>query len=376
MSRPLVLRGALRDGGPIELLRELEGKRITGELKFASSDVEGSIMLYGGAIAEEQPPRGDGRDPVDVFLELHDGTYEVHPRLPPLPVSKGDDFVRTGSLAVHVPADLMTYCERAGLTGSLELRHGERRAEAIYDAGELLAIELDGRGDADLSEVFAWTQGSFRIELDPSAPARLRTDEARPATDDTGRPQRDDTRQFLRVVEMALVDVLDESERARSPTRTSPPLPPPPKARPRPDAVPPPPPSRRAEPTVRLIYLGGDPPSDLPDPSPRDAAKENATEIDLAEARPERSASAEEPEPMTKESDDHARPAADNDEGAGDEGAPPAVGESQPRPRQPEAVARDADVQGSPVAALGWACALVLLGLVILAILARLPPVQ
>src|SRR5690606_8246567 len=115
--------------------------------------------------------------------------------------------------------------------------------------------------------------------------------------------RREDTSQFLRVVEMALVDVLERSEKARSPTRTSPPMPPPPKARPRPPAVPPPP-RRKDEHTVRLIYLTGDPPSLDQDTTTRHVARGSALEIALTDARPERRAAttdALEPEPMPEE---------------------------------------------------------------------------
>lgn len=381
MARPPVLTGALREGGAIELLRELEQKHITGVLRFESGDVVGEISLYGGEIAVDQAPREDGRDPVDLLLGLGPGRYEVDQRLPPLSVSKGDDFVKSGSLAVHVPADLMSYCEHAGLTGVLELRHEEHRAEAIYDAGELLAIELDGRGEADLSEVFAWEQGRFRIELDIDAPTRFREENApttqRPAVTPK---RREDTRQFLRVVEMALVDVIDQSERARSPTRTSPPLPPPPKARPRPPAVAPPE-RRTGEHTVRLIYLGGDPPDRQDDASTRHVRKGEAPELALTEAQPERrAASLPEPEPMAKQKTSNpgskeasAEPAR---EGDASDGAP-AVSASEPvAPADRAAPAPAPPPAASVLGAVAWAFGFVVLGLVILAVLARLPPVQ
>src|SRR5690606_10439541 len=146
----------------------------------------------------------------------------------------------------------------------------------------------DGRGDADLSEVFAWEQGRFRIELDASAPERARAAEEAPTTEYVAVPKRrDDTRQLLRAVDRALVGVLDSSRRARSPTRTSPPMPEPPKARPRPRALPPPPPPRRRteEHTVRLIYLSGEPPTpSAADISTRHVAKGSATEVALTDA--------------------------------------------------------------------------------------------
>lgn len=412
MPRPPVLRGALRSGGAIELLRELEEKRITGELRFESEEEEGLIAFYGGAIAADQELRGDGRDPVDVLLEMQEGTYEIHPRLPALAVSKGDDLVKTGSLAVHVPADLMGYCERGGLTGRLELSHEGRRAEAIYEAGELLAIELDGRGDADLTEVFAWEQGRFRIELDASAPERAREAEEAPTTEYVAVPKkkRDDTRQFLRVVEMALADVLDSSERARSPTRTSPPMPEPPKARPRPRALPPPPPPRRHpdDHTVRLIYLSGEPPTPTTaDTSTRHVAKGSATEVALTDARPERRAPGKappEPDPMAKKPSTKKSPAppttakaaAEANKAVEEDLAAPEAEEArevedEPRARllEDETGAKPAPTEPletppskpeqateSALGNLGWAFGVLLLGIGILALLAQLPPLE
>ncbi|HJL16455.1 MAG TPA: DUF4388 domain-containing protein [Sandaracinaceae bacterium LLY-WYZ-13_1] len=308
MARPPVLSGEIPEGGAIELLRDVEMRRLTGVLCFEALDGEarGEIALFGGEIAVDQPEREDGRDPVDVLLSLGAAHYEVHQRLPPLPVSRGDDLAKSGSLAVHVPADLMNYCEHAGLTGVLELRHEGRRAEAVYDAGELLAIELDGEDSDDLHEVFGWEQGRFRVAIEPRAPARLRDEQAPlPQTGDAWSPappkKREDTRQFLRVVQMALADVMHESERARSPTRTSPPLPPPPKARPRPATVPPPKPRRRDEQTVRLIYLTGDAPAAAaPDASTRHVRGDVTAELALTDARPERRATPEESEAMAK----------------------------------------------------------------------------
>jgi hypothetical protein len=386
MPRPPVLSGALRSGGAIELLRELEEKRITGELRFESEEEEGLIAFYGGAIAADQELRGDGRDPVDVLLEMKEGTYEIHPRLPALAVSKGDDLVKTGSLA-------------------------------IYDAGELLAIELDGRGDADLSEVFAWEQGRFRIELDASAPEQARAAEEAPTTEYVAVPKkrRDDTRQFLRVVEMALVDVLDSSERARSPTRTSPPMPEPPKARARPPALPPPPPPRRRteEHTVRLIYLSGEPPTPTAtDTSTRHVAKGRATEVALTDARPERRAAGVEPpelDPMAKkpskkknptpaartapkpaEAESEAVEAPRDDEApeaeareeervveAPREKAAPSVAAKPPPSESVEAPApKTQQAPESALGNLGWAIGVLLLGVGILALLAQLPPLE
>lgn len=414
MARPPVLSGELAERGAIELLRELEHRRVTGTLRFEGARASGQIVLYGGEIAVEQPPREDGLDPVDVLLDLGPGRYEVHQRLPPLAVSKGDDFVRTGSLAVHVPADLMNYCEHAGLTGVLELRHEGRRAEALYEAGELLAIQLDGEGTDDLTEIFGWEQGRFRIEIDPAAPERAR-DEAPttelPVVPREGKPKREDTRQFLRVLELALVDVIDKSERARSPTRTSPPLPPPPAARPRPASLPPPRGRRPDAQTVRLIYLSGDPPASTEaDKSTRHVTRGDAEAV-FTEARPERRAADPEPDEMAKTKKKKKQPVEaappPEEPRASAEEAEAEDAEAGEQARAPEAAAQDATEEaaaeeaaaeeaaaeaapaargsspapapapaGGTLGAVAWAFGVLLLGLLILAVLARLPPIE
>jgi hypothetical protein len=389
------------------LLRELEEKRITGLLRFEGEGVRGEIVLYGGAIGLEQPARPDGQDPVDLLLGLGSGHYEVHQRLPPLAVSRGDDLTKHGSLSVHVPADLMAYCEQAGLTGVLELRNEGRRLEAIYDGGELIAIELDGRGDADLSEVFAWQQGRFRITLDPAAVGRVPEDapvepvsaEDKPA----GLRKREDTGQFLRVVQMALVDVLDQSERARSPTRTSPPLPEPPDTRPRTSEAPPAPRRRPDTQTVRLVYLSGDAPTRLDDDtSTRHVQKGPHAELALTEAQPERRAGAStetsslgSSEMATDERDSDRDEAETEDAlpkaGAGAWTAAEAAPEAEPEAPAAAATAPAATAPAaaaavpaatavkkpaSPLEAVVWAFVFVVIGLAILRVLAWLPSID
>ena len=290
----------------------------------------------------------------------------------------------------------MNYCEQAGLTGVLELSHEGRRAEATYDAGELTTIEVDGSEMADLQEVFAWEQGRFRIRFDPSVTekhAAVPDEEDFETEEPSSYSQKgESTSQFLTVVEMALKDVMKESEKARSPTRTSPPLPPPPKARPRPKSVPPPPKRKRADHTVRLIYLTGDAADAAPNVSTRHAQKGGA-EIAHIEARPERRAPHEESDPMAKKRKkkrpSKKKAAAKVDEPdvaeAPTKKAKPApkkaaATRTKPEPK-PEAAAKGGSAAKAPagpldgpLGAVVWALAFMVLGLVLLAVLAQLPP--
>jgi len=409
-----VVRGEFGDDGVSEVLRECERRRITGLLRFVGkgpdAEIEGTIQFFGGELAVDQPARDDGQDPVDLLLDLEHGTWEVDLSLPPLPVSRGTALERTGSLAVHVPVDLMTYCEKAGLTGVLELTHEGRRAEAIYEGGELLAIELDGQDATDLQEVFGWEHGRFKVSIDTKAPDEHRQPEA---VEDPGpdgwsvapATKRENTRQFLRVVEMALVDVLDSSERARSPTRTSPPLPPPPKARPRPPSIPPPK-RRREDQTVKLVFLSGErsPVRREEDTeSTRHVRSDITAKVEVVSAAPkpsptnsERKAMAKKRRQKKKGGSGSSTPAekpkaveeAVEEEEASEKAesapkaAPKAAAKTEPASKPTPSGGPPAPEEDTMKPALkqigeasAWAFAVVLLGVVILYVLGKLPPV-
>lgn len=269
-ERP-VLTGPIPQGGVLGLLRQIEELRTTGVLRFRGGSRRGEVHLVRGELANDQPPIATREDPVEVLLSLRSGTYELLQQLPALAVSHGDGSRRNGSLAVHVPADLMRYCEQAGLTGTLRLVNGNRTACAFYDRGELVGIKVDGHEDRDLQKVFGWEEGSFVIEARPLAPSLDEELGAAPAEDmlDSDptiprlEPRPDETGQhFLRVVEVALATVMQDSESYRPPSRSSPPLSPPSPTRGRPKPVPepvaggPPAPMVREdrEPTVKIVY--------------------------------------------------------------------------------------------------------------------------
>lgn len=253
----------------LDVLREIEARRITGRLRFSSGGKTGDVAVVAGQIALDQETMADGADPVETMLKARGGHYAVHQRLPTLPISHGDDDHRNGSLEVHVPADLMNYCEQSGVTGTLKLKQEGKLAELVYDAGELLAIRLDGKEDADLSAVFSWDQGSFDIAVGRDVQSLVPRSAPPPPPDDPSerepttqfvKARTEDTGQhFLKVVEVALTDVVATRERVRPKSHTSPPRVPAPSIRP-PPAMPKmtQPTRRRREQTVRIAYLAGD----------------------------------------------------------------------------------------------------------------------
>lgn len=371
------MSGEIPPDGVLDILREIETHRVTGHLRFTAGTEDGStqtgeVELIAGQVALDQDPLPDGSDPVERLLALRGGLYVVHQRLPPLPISHGDERQRTGSLAVHVPADLMNYCEQGGLTGTLTLEHGAERVELVYESGELLAIRVDGREDGDLSHAFAWDEGTFRLEVNAKARTlvpQLEPDEeledepsAREPTTQFVRPRGDDTgRHFLKVLEVALTTIVDQRERARPSARTSPIRSANKSVRPRPATMPAPPPKRRREPTVRVVYLKPDDPTTAviaSDNRTRHVAGRNAggriaRDEALPEAQPARRAEA----PEAKSAKPDVTPIRETPRGTP---RAPALERAPPEPQR-------------GLAPLVWVIAVIAIGLFVIGLLTQLP---
>lgn len=264
------LSGEIPQDGVIALLTQLEGTRVSGVLKF-KSDAKGEVQLVQGQLAADQDERDDEADVVNLLLEARSGHYEVFQELPSLPVSRGDKVFREGSLEVHVPADLMNYCERAGLTGLLKFESDGRSAEVAYDAGEMSAIRLEGA--EELHQVFGWEEGSFRVEAQGAAPD-LNEEPAKPSSEPrvpSAPPKSPDTtgQHFLKVMEFTLSDIIREREERRPATRTSPPLPPQPKTNANPSLPAPKKRKEREDQTVKVFFRNKEalPLAPIPEPS-------------------------------------------------------------------------------------------------------------
>lgn len=166
MGAEAVFEGAIPPEGVGDLLGGLEEIGATGVLAFHSSLGSGAIRLVHGQIAEPES-NGDEERALETLLALRDGEFAVYPKLPHLPVSRGTDTTRRGSIAVHPPPDLMRYCENAGLTGRLLLEYRGRLAIGYYHRGQLEDVSIDGGTAADFVEALEWTEGTFRVDAIP-----------------------------------------------------------------------------------------------------------------------------------------------------------------------------------------------------------------
>jgi len=161
-----VFEGTIPEDGVGDLLGGLEEIRATGVLTFQSELGSGTVRLVQGQVADAETSADEERA-LQVLLTLREGEFAVYPKLPHLPVSRGTDTTRRGSLAVHPPAELMRYCEGAGLTGRLLLEHRGRLAIAYYEKGELQDVSIDGGTAADYVLALEWTEGTFRVDAVP-----------------------------------------------------------------------------------------------------------------------------------------------------------------------------------------------------------------
>ncbi|MBW1760600.1 MAG: DUF4388 domain-containing protein [Deltaproteobacteria bacterium] len=166
MVAEAVFEGTIPAEGVEDLLGGLEELGTTGVLAFQSTSGSGAIRLVHGQVADAATTADEERA-LEVLLSLRDGEFAVYPKLPHLPVSRGTDTTRRGSLAVHPPADLMRYCENAGLTGRLLLELRGRLAIGYYEKGELSDVSIDGGTAADFVTALEWTEGTFRVDAVP-----------------------------------------------------------------------------------------------------------------------------------------------------------------------------------------------------------------
>ncbi|MBW2191422.1 MAG: DUF4388 domain-containing protein [Deltaproteobacteria bacterium] len=166
MVAQAVFEGVIPAEGVEDLLGGLEEIGTTGVLAFQSTSGSGSIRLVHGQVADASTTADEERA-LEVLLSLRDGEFAVYPKLPHLPISRGTDSTRRGSLAVHPPADLMRYCENAGLTGRLLLELRGRLAIGYYEKGELSDVSIDGGTAADFVLALEWTDGTFRVDAVP-----------------------------------------------------------------------------------------------------------------------------------------------------------------------------------------------------------------
>ena len=106
MARPAAFEGSIPEEGVHDVLGGLEEIGTTGVLSFESPAGSGTIKLVHGQIVNGESSDEQERA-LEVLLSLRDGQFAVYPKLPHLPVSRGTDTTRRGSLAVHPPAELM-----------------------------------------------------------------------------------------------------------------------------------------------------------------------------------------------------------------------------------------------------------------------------
>ena len=132
MAAQAAFRGAIPQEGVRDVLGGLEELGTTGVLAFESTSGSGTIQLVQGQVASNGTA-AEQESALETLLSLRDGEFAVYPKLPHLPVSRGTDTTRRGSLGVHPPPELMRYCENAGLTGRLLLEHRGRRILSISD---------------------------------------------------------------------------------------------------------------------------------------------------------------------------------------------------------------------------------------------------
>lgn len=258
------VQGDFKERPPIDLLKDCEEKRFTGLIEVEGADLRGSVLMRGGEVSSLQLQGASG-DALDAFLSMQEGRFVLRQKMPTLDGNLTGEAVVRGSLAQHGPADILRFCEGAGLSGQVRMTSAGRRLEVFYEAGAMTAITVDGKTDADLDQAFRWRVGEFAITASPAFAPAKRLDES--------------GLHFLGVVELALQKVIDKAEAVRERDTQQRPIPLVTKRR-RKSEAPPPDPQRKV-PVYFLDDVVPDRPSQPPPPSTTRHAKQGDVTIEL-----------------------------------------------------------------------------------------------
>jgi len=258
------VQGDFKKRPPIDLLKDCEEKRFTGLIEVEGADLRGSVLMRGGEVSSLQLQGAQG-DALDAFLGLQEGQYVLRQKMPTLDGSLTAEAVVRGSIAQHSPADVLRFCEGAGLSGQVRMTSGGRHLEVFYEAGAMTAITVDGKSDADLDHAFRWRVGEFVITARPAfAPPK---------------PIEESGLHFLNVVEVALAKVIDKAEAVRERDTQQRPIPLVTKRRRKTE-----PPPRDTQRTVQVYFLEDvvpDRPSQPPPPSTTRHARQGDVTVEL-----------------------------------------------------------------------------------------------
>jgi hypothetical protein len=200
------VEGALEQRPPAELIALVERKRITGVLEAHDGPRRWELTLRGGEI-EKVESSVESDDPIGGLLALERGKYRLRQQLLLPDGATCDRRVATGRLEAHGPVELVRTCERGGLNGTLRLKNEGRLVEALFDAGVLTTITLDGHQDVEARDLWGWSVGEWAIL-------------ARPALDPPPNPK-DSGLEFLKEFEVAAVSFLAAAERRAATTWTT-----------------------------------------------------------------------------------------------------------------------------------------------------------
>ncbi len=214
--------GPVEERPPIELLAELARRRFTGLLEAHDGPRRWELTYRGGDVAAAEST--EPGDPAETVAALTHGRYRLTQQLLLPGGEVSHRRVAEGALEDHPPALLFRTCEAGGLSGALRLLSRGRCAEVLFEAGDPLAITLDGHQDVEVQDLFRWREGHWAML-------------ARPAFDPGPKPE-DTGVAFLRVVEVALSEVLSSAARGQPEERVEPVRP-----------------ARSEDSSVRVVYL-------------------------------------------------------------------------------------------------------------------------
>jgi hypothetical protein len=146
-----------------------EGSHSARVHALVGADEVGHIDVIAGGLADARAGDLRSDEAVNALGKRPEVELRVESRLPhPTLAGLDPPGDREGPLGDRPVAALMRYCEEFVLTCALILARNEEIARIVYRRGEITATLVDGVDATHrLPDVMGWTDGTFRIEVEP-----------------------------------------------------------------------------------------------------------------------------------------------------------------------------------------------------------------
>jgi hypothetical protein len=150
-----------------QVIKQCRDGRFTGILRIRAKEGDGELRFLSGMRDDVRFGVSTGDEAFDRLLRATNPKFEALARLPGLNGGFKQRLASEGAFGEIRPIDLFRYCESYAITCTLELNCQGKQAVAVYQLGELTALDTDAEGEAAVATMLEASEGSYRFILPP-----------------------------------------------------------------------------------------------------------------------------------------------------------------------------------------------------------------